>query len=358
MNEGSRLAPQIFAAAVVVAVVAIAGHSPEVYESLLQEDGFLEWLTAALFAIGGIIRLRLAVTERRPFDGLVAAFCLFVAGEEFSWGQRLLGYTPPAWFLAHNTQQEATLHNFAGVFGRPKWSLIAVLFAYGLLLPVLARNARARGLMERLRATVPPLALAPWFALAIVLLLWYPLDYTGEWVELMVSGLFLGAATAAPLFAVSLAAGSLLAMLLAAASARRSGGEASLACAASEVAALADDLAGGAATVDMLAATSFDRRVWSAVGDGEIDAAALSRFSSVGCHQSIPLSRRRYMVDPWGSSYWVEVEAQSAGLAELSVYSLGPNRRRDGATGSRDDVTATRSVDPFAIAGDSTSGGR
>src|SRR5688572_16915438 len=128
MRDARKLATQILAGSLVLLVLAAAYRSEARYESLMQEDRFLEWLTAVLFAIAGVVRLRTAIINRRWFDGLVALFCLFVAGEEFSWGQRLLGYTPPDWFLAHNIQQEATLHNFADVFGRPKWSLISVLF--------------------------------------------------------------------------------------------------------------------------------------------------------------------------------------------------------------------------------------
>lgn len=342
------LPAQVFASVVLAAVLGMAGYSGELYESLMQEDGFLEWLTAALFALSGAIRLRIALKERRPFDGLVAVFCLFVAGEEFSWGQRLVGYTPPEWFLAHNTQQEATLHNFAAVFGRPKWSLIAVLFGYGIMLPLLARAAWANRVLERVRATPPPVSLLPWFALTIILLLWYPLDYTGEWVELMVAGLFLGAATTASAFAACVATGSLLAVILTAVSRQRSGGEASLSCARLEVANLTTDIVQGAATPDLLAARSVDERIWTAVGNGEVDPAGLSRFGSTRCDVSISVSRRRYAVDPWGSSYWLTVNERPDGLADIKVYSLGPNRRRD-----RDDVVGGASVDILSTPGDS-----
>lgn len=82
-------------------------------------------------------------------DELVAMFCLFVALEEISWGQLLLGYVPSAVFLEYNTQQETTLHNFANVLGKPKWVLAATLVAFGVLLPI--------------GATVAPTGASTWY---------------------------------------------------------------------------------------------------------------------------------------------------------------------------------------------------
>ncbi|MDQ3673517.1 MAG: hypothetical protein M3365_03955 [Gemmatimonadota bacterium] len=347
--ERTALPIQLVVAAITVAVIVIAHYSHDLYELHMQEDHFVEWLTAALFAIGGFIRMRRAVTERRVFDGLVALFSFFVAGEEFSWGQRLIGYTPPAWFLSHNVQQEATLHNFAGVFGRPKWSLILVLVGYGLLFPLARRFASSRKLMDRIGATPPPDSLAPWFGMTVVLLIWYPLSYTGEWTELVAAVLFLGAVWTTGSFVISLAAGVAIALALTLLSARRSGGAPALACARAEVSALLSDITSRAGTIDLLAARSLNKRVWTAITDGQIDAAALSQFASIKCDGSIPSSRQRYAVDPWGSSYWVSVEETPDGTADVQVYSLGPNRRRDrAADGRSDEIVARVSIDAYA----------
>lgn len=349
MRESTKLPTQAIATAMMVVVLALAYQSRDLYELYMQEDHFLEWLTAALFAIGGVVRIRRAVKERRSFDGLVALFCFFVAGEEFSWGQRLIGYTPPDWFLSHNIQQEATLHNFAGVFGRPKWSLIAVLVGYGLLLPLAHRFAGTRKAMERVGATTPPDSLAPWFAMTIAILVWYPLSYSGEWMELVASVLFLGATTNTAAFVVSLVVGAAASLLLTFVSARRSGGVPAIECARAEVSSLLSDITAGAGNIDLLAAPSLEKRVWSGIAEGEIDAGRLSGFGSTHCAGSIPSSRRRYAVDPWGSSYWVSVDESPDGMAIVQVYSLGPNRRRDESLdAASDDIVARGSVDPYA----------
>ncbi len=347
--ESTKLPVQVVVAAMTLAIIALAYFAPDVYELHMQEDHFLEWLTVALFAIGGAVRMRRAVGARRVFDGLVALFSFFVAGEEFSWGQRLIGYTPPDWFLSHNVQQEATLHNFAGVFGRPKWSLIFVLVGYGIVLPLVKRLASTRKLMDRVGATAPPDALLPWYAMTVALLIWYPVSYTGEWMELTAGVLFLGAVTSTSAFVAALISVSVAALALTAVSERRSSGAPAIACAQAEVSSLLADITTSAGNIDLLAARSLEKRVWTGIVEREIDQRGLSGFESTPCEGSIPSSRRRYAVDPWGSSYWVRVDEAADGNANVEVYSLGPNRRRDPvAAGKGDDIVARASIDPYA----------
>src|SRR5215208_6063891 len=82
----------------VVLTIAYAYLSGEGIPWLAMEDGVIEWLTVAFFALAAIIGLRRAIRERKVFDGLVALFCIVVLGEEISWGQRLIGFTPPDFF--------------------------------------------------------------------------------------------------------------------------------------------------------------------------------------------------------------------------------------------------------------------
>jgi hypothetical protein len=333
------------AAAWTIGMLTLAAYQPVRYEGLLQEDRFVEWWTAALFAAAGVLRLRAAWRERRVFDLLVALFCLFVAGEEFSWGQRLLGFTPPETFLRHNTQQELTLHNFADVFGRPKGVLILALLGYGVIMPGTALTTFGRRLLIRLRASSPPLAAVPWFALAALLLWWYPADYTGEWVEALAGGLFLvsvgigagGGGVAGLLWPLTVVA----ALFMTGVSGRLGTDDpARSACARSETTALVADLLAGAATEDLLEAGRVHKRLFTAALDGYVDDRRLVAFAAAPC-QSGERARRRHGLDPWGMPYWIETERLAPGRRSLSVYSMGPDRRRDpsGNTGV-DDVGA------------------
>ena len=62
-----------------------------------------------------LLQASLRRRKRSPVDVTLLAglglFCWFVAGEEISWGQRLLAFQPPEFFLRENFQQELNLHN-------------------------------------------------------------------------------------------------------------------------------------------------------------------------------------------------------------------------------------------------------
>lgn len=321
-----------------------ARRAPDRYWDAMQEDRVVEWWTALLFLAAGVMGLRHAIRQRRLGDALVGLFCLFVAGEEVSWGQRLIGYTPPAAFLEHNTQQELTLHNFRDVLGQPKWLLAGILAGYGLLVPVAARTRLGRRALDAVRLTAPPLEVTPWFAAAIALLAWYPVEFTGEWVETLAGGLFLTTlgrpGGIAPTAVVGLAA----AVVLSLASARRAASPELLACARDEVRALSADLASNA-TSRLRRMRRVHKRVWTAIQDGYIrgDAArALGGVSCRGIDVDAMTRRRRFLVDPWGTAYWLVAERGTSEIRELVVYSFGPNRRRDGEAGlgDGDDIIA------------------
>jgi hypothetical protein len=342
------LLTHVLAVAWICGVLAFAHYAPARYEASMQEDRPVEWATVVLFLAAAIVRLRAAVRHRRMFDFLVALFCLFVAGEEFSWGQRLVGFTPPEAFLERNTQQEFNIHNFADIFGRPKWVLMMALAGYGLVLPALSLVGPIRRLMQRVGATPPPLVLAPWFAVAIGLLYWYPFTFTGEWVEALSGALFLATAPISlHAFAGALAVTPVIALAMTEVSAlRRAGDPALVACARAEVRALLSAVAdSNAATEDLTTGGSVHKRVWTAVHEDYLNKSALDALTAVGCRGEDPedrASRRRYGVDPWGTAYWIDTNPARGGAQSIVIYSFGPNRRRDSEPGmpTGDDVTA------------------
>jgi hypothetical protein len=329
----------------ITGLLVLARVAPLEYNALVQEDRFIEWWTVTLFAAAAIVRIRAAWPERRIFDLLVAAFCVFVAGEEFSWGQRLFGFTPPASFLEHNTQQELTLHNFADVFGRPKFTLIAVLIGYGIVLPLFAQWRTGKSWLNRIGATIPPRSTVIWLVAAILLLVIYPVDFTGEWVEALVGALFFVAARPAPRTVLW---GGLLTIVVAlgltAFSARALASDsAAVVCARAQADALVRDLTTGTATTNELIdhTGSVHKRVYTAVQDGYIDANALTAFHAVQCGKA-----QRFFLDPWGMAYWVRVSRDQGEGRSMSVYSMGPNRKRDHSptSSAEDDIIADQSV--------------
>jgi hypothetical protein len=105
------------------------------------EDGLLEWATVAALVTAMIVcgkRLFLLWNVRKPrFRAMVcflALACLFGAGEEISWGQRLFGFTSPAYFAERNSQQEVGLHNLKVNIDGRSIKLNKLIFGVGLAL--------------------------------------------------------------------------------------------------------------------------------------------------------------------------------------------------------------------------------
>jgi hypothetical protein len=353
--------------ACVVAMVLLFRYAYDYYSLISQEDHIVEWSTVVLYVPAALLGLRYALRRRRLFDGLIALYCFFVGGEEFSWGQRLVGFKPPKLFLADNLQQEVSLHNF---FGPSVHDLIfsAAVLGYGVVLPLLARRPRTRALLERAGATAPPVRFVPWCLFFVVLYVWYPMHLSSEWIEMIIAALFLAGAAlltrrrlTAKQIVVSLglvfALGAGLTVISNAH--ERKGNPERAACARAESRALlADIVDGGAAKEKLLRAEEpLHRRIIVAIDHDYLYGDKLQQLNAVRCSPPADEgsdARRRYAVDPWGLSYWFFVEKLEDGRRQLTVYSFGPNRRRDsdeGAPGRMlspddDDIAATGILPP------------
>ncbi len=101
--------------------ILLAGLSSTLYLHLAREDGLLEYAQVVLLLGGSCMGVYIAVLLSKAGDrawagcyALGALVLFWMAGEEISWGQRLLGLgTPEA--LAPNLQGELNLHNLPGV---------------------------------------------------------------------------------------------------------------------------------------------------------------------------------------------------------------------------------------------------
>ncbi|MCC6680078.1 MAG: hypothetical protein IT445_04155 [Phycisphaeraceae bacterium] len=111
----------ILACGLLGAVLLLYFRDPVAYSYLTGEDHVGENATAIAMCLAALLFAIAAVLPGIPGAGarrkriVLALFALggFAAGmEELSWGQRLLGYTPPPVFEQHNLQGELTLHNF------------------------------------------------------------------------------------------------------------------------------------------------------------------------------------------------------------------------------------------------------
>ena len=139
--------------AMVAAQVAAKAVGHDFYRRWMRsETGIVEILTV-LFALGAVVaavrlhslRRRVAWPRFGAFALVMAAGCLFFAGEEASWGQHWLGFAPPEAIAARNDQGEFNLHNdpvFEKVLDQLPRSLLTLAALVGGVLAPLARRRR------------------------------------------------------------------------------------------------------------------------------------------------------------------------------------------------------------------------
>lgn len=148
-------------AIILLASFAFFFFAPSFLDVYLEEDGIVEWLTVigllagfcvCIYRFIDLIKVKswwfLTVT-------LVLGILLFIAaGEEISWGQRILGIKSSEYFLKHNAQGETNIHNLVvnGVkINKLVFStiLIAVLGIYLVIIPLLYKvNSSVRKFMD------------------------------------------------------------------------------------------------------------------------------------------------------------------------------------------------------------------
>lgn len=154
----TALAPLVFLSA--LGLVNTVDSST--YDSLAREDGVLEYATAIAYGISTVLAAAIA-RRHLAADGVLAALyavvgfgCLLVAGEEISWGQRLVGFDTPGAFSG-NTQDEVSFHNFGFIQRRLLHpSYIAVGLIGGLGWTAVRGVRRPRSWAGRLQEVLPP----------------------------------------------------------------------------------------------------------------------------------------------------------------------------------------------------------
>lgn len=116
------------------------------------EDGFVEWATAVFLFLSSMLLLyrwfkfyRTKPKFWKIGTMILALMFLFAAGEEISWGQRLLHIQSSDFFMKNNLQNETNLHNLKIgdysinklIFGK---LIVVVLIVYLMFLPVIYRK--------------------------------------------------------------------------------------------------------------------------------------------------------------------------------------------------------------------------
>jgi hypothetical protein len=348
----------------------LAAYDPDAYYRSVQEDQVVEWASFWSFLIAGLVFGMVAVRQRRSIGALpwfpmgLALFCFFVAMEEVSWGQRILGQRPPVYFLEKNYQQELNLHNIAGTWLR-LFVFRAIVIGYGVLLPILVRIPEARRQLERLRIVPPPIPLVPSMLAMFCVHLWYPWKFTGEIIECLLGMGFLFAAIAN---ASQLApernrrpirwtiAFTFLIVALAFSTAwwsqnRKADDHANVAFAEAETQALARDLieAANARHKQTITGCGLHKRIYTFVEGNQVARPLGKGGFAALISRGLPSARAEFYLDPWNSPYWIRDRCdEKTGLRSVFVYSYGPNRIRDSSRWEilHDDVGAYVLVEP------------
>jgi hypothetical protein len=170
----SRPSGQDWIAAGTGAAVALAGGllvavRPAALSSLAQEDGPIEWSSAAVLLVAAAMAGWAGVrwNRRRPDPRLawpaqrgrawacaaIAVLFMVLALEEVSFFQRQLDVPSPELFVDRNAQQELNFHNFATTATGQGYYVIGCLF--GVMLPALLADRRLSGPLAWLERLVP-----------------------------------------------------------------------------------------------------------------------------------------------------------------------------------------------------------
>ena len=314
---------------------------PDFYYLSIQEDEYLEWSSFWAFLLAAAAYFRRATDFRQTtskfpwfFYG-ITLFCFIVAMEEISWGQRVLGYRPPVYFLEHNFQQEFNFHNVVDT-GYRKLALTLIIAGYGIGLPLAARLKPLDHWFKRIGIVAPSIALLPAYTGTFLLYVLYPWSHSGEWVELMLGLSFLFSAVQIPtnyyrvgpikITAIAFAAAIGLGLMGGAFSrAQRDAVPANLEAARIEVEALSRDFENGLAR----SRCNLHKRLYTFVQEYDQPGLLTGGYSGLQS-QGLPQERAEFFLDPWNSPYWIRDRCDRETNRRITfIYSFGPDRQRD-----------------------------
>ncbi|MEM1109345.1 MAG: hypothetical protein AAGH99_11735 [Planctomycetota bacterium] len=162
----------------VVLLVSPAVLSRENWEQFVRRElGVMELSTVVFLAVACFLSARLALrrakgpTLARLYFGCFALGCFYFAGEEASWGQHVIGFTPPESIAEGNAQREFNIHNIDSpiqyLFNEgPRFVAVSFCFFLGGVIPLWWRHHAREQKITPARAVpwsywVPGLAVVP-----------------------------------------------------------------------------------------------------------------------------------------------------------------------------------------------------
>ena len=165
--------------------------------------------TAIFLLLASVVALFTAISIKRRrgyfhwFFVTVGALFLLGFLEEINYGQRILNFNIPDFFLKNSEHPNLNLHNLFRSFANKNFDKFRIHYfktrtivqlaaiVYGVYLPILAFTGIGRRFFNKTKLVVPPLELLPGFVLAAVLLSDVPTGREEEYGELLLSLCFL-----------------------------------------------------------------------------------------------------------------------------------------------------------------------
>ena len=172
-----KLTVALFALPLVGGLLMVGSRvSRPLFHALTDEDEILEWGQVALYVAAGVFGFLNGVRlwrsgSRGPALAWLAftVGCVFVTGEEVSWGQRIFHWTTPESFRAINRQGETTLHNIRTVLnGVNAVLLVGGLYGAAGWLVIDRYEQRRQRPLDRAWLFVPPVFLSSAFLVVFV----------------------------------------------------------------------------------------------------------------------------------------------------------------------------------------------
>jgi hypothetical protein len=137
--------------------------STETLSAMHSENGphetvqFILLLAAFITALATLLKINWKTSKWLGlWVALAAICCLYVGGEEVSWGQHFLNWSTPEYWAAINDQNETNLHNTSSWLDqKPRLILLIGVVIGGLVIPAL-RKSRPGLLPEKFAVIYPP----------------------------------------------------------------------------------------------------------------------------------------------------------------------------------------------------------
>ena len=167
---------------VIVSTVFLFYYSSPVYNSLVKEDGIIEYLTAifllsiSIFLIKKLLEMKDLISVNNFGIIMFSIIFFFGFGEEISWGQRIFNIETPHFFIENNLQSETNIHNL--MIGGVKLNkliftngLFFIFSFYFLAIPYLyTKSNNVKSLINRFSIVIPKYSQSTIFIISTIII--------------------------------------------------------------------------------------------------------------------------------------------------------------------------------------------